>query len=82
MAIADERRREALAQVAESDARAHLILDTAHDAFIGMDADSRIVTWNAQAEKTFGWTREEAIGRNLAETIIPPAYPRSAHQRA
>ncbi len=78
VAIADERRREALAQVAASDARAHLILDTAHDAFVGMDADSIITTWNAQAEKTFGWTREEAIGRNLADTIIPPAY-REAH---
>ena len=78
VAIADERRREALSQVAQSDARAHLILDTAHDAFVGMDADSRIVSWNAQAEKTFGWTREEALGRNLAETIIPPAF-REAH---
>ena len=78
VAIADERRREALAQVAQSDARAHLILDTAHDAFIGMDADSHIVFWNAQAEHVFGWTREEALGRNLAETIIPPAY-RDAH---
>jgi PAS domain S-box-containing protein len=78
VAIADERRREALSLVAQSDARAHLILDTAHDAFVGMDADSRIVNWNAQAEKTFGWTREEALGRNLAETIIPLAY-REAH---
>ena len=78
VAIADERRREALSQVAQSDARAHLILDTAHDAFVGMDADSRIVTWNAQAEKTFGWSREEALGRNLAQTIIPPAF-REAH---
>jgi PAS domain S-box-containing protein len=66
--------------VAESDTRAHLILDTAHDAFVGMDADGRIVQWNAQAEKTFGWTRAEAIGRNLAETIIPPAF-REAHNR-
>ena len=80
VAIADERRREALSQVAQSDARAHLILDTAHDAFVGMDADSRIVSWNAQAEKTFGWTREEALGCNLAETIIPPAF-REAHKK-
>lgn len=69
VAIADEQRRQALSLVAESDTRAHLILDTAHDAFVGMDADGRIVQWNAQAEKTFGWTRAEAIGRNLAETI-------------
>ena len=67
VAIADERRREALREVAASDARAHLILNTAHDAFVGMDEDSTIVTWNAQAEQTFGWTQEEALGRNLAE---------------
>ena len=78
VAVADERRHEALARLAESDARGHLILDTAHDAFVGMDGEGRIVLWNAQAEQTFGWTRQEAVGRSLAETIIPPAF-RDAH---
>jgi PAS domain S-box-containing protein len=78
VAIADEKQSEALRRVAESDARAHLILDTAHDAFVGMDSTGAIVIWNAQAETTFGWSREEAVGRNLADTIIPPAY-REAH---
>jgi PAS domain S-box-containing protein len=78
VAIADEDRGEALARVAESEARAHLILDTAHDAFVGMDSAGAIVVWNAQAEQTFGWARDEALGRNLADTIIPPAY-REAH---
>jgi PAS domain S-box-containing protein len=80
VAIADERRREALARVAESDARARLILDTAHDAFVGMDSAGRIVSWNAQAQHTFGWTREEVLGRNLAETIIPLDF-REAHNK-
>src|SRR5688572_18848662 len=78
VAIADDHRREALARVAESDARAHLILDTAHDAFVGMDSHGVITAWNAQAQQTFGWTRDEVVGRNLADTIIPPAY-REAH---
>ena len=80
VAIADERQREALSQVAESDARAHLILDTAHDAFVGMNAAGQIVAWNAQAEQTFGWAREEVLGRGLADIVIPPAY-RAAHER-
>ena len=80
VAIADERRREALARLAESDAWAHLILDTAHDAFVGMDSAGTIVLWNAQAEQTFGWKRPEVVGRNLADTIIPLAY-REAHNR-
>jgi PAS domain S-box-containing protein len=78
VAIADQSRREALRRVAESEARAHLILDTAHDAFVGMDAAGTIVAWNAQAEVTFGWSRNEALGRNLAATLIPEAF-REAH---
>jgi PAS domain S-box-containing protein len=78
VAVADEERRRALARLAESEARANLIVDTAHDAFIGIDARGHIVHWNAQAASTFGWTRAEAIGRNVAETIIPPGY-RAAH---
>jgi len=78
VAIAEEERRIALARLAESEARARSIVDTAHDAFIGIDSASTIVAWNAQAERTFGWTRDEALGRNLTETIIPPAF-RDAH---
>jgi len=78
VALADEDLRAALARVAESEARARIIIDTAHDAFIGIDGAGRIVDWNEQAASTFGWTRAEAIGRNMAETIIPPAF-RAAH---
>ncbi len=78
VAIAEEERRTALASLADSEARARLIVDTAHDAFIGIDSGGRIASWNAQAERIFGWTREEAVGKNLAETIVPPAY-RDAH---
>jgi PAS domain S-box-containing protein len=78
VAIAEEERRNALARLAESEARARLIVDTAHDAFIGIDSSGAITAWNAQAEATFGWAREEALGRNLADTIIPAAF-RDAH---
>jgi PAS domain S-box-containing protein len=78
VAVADEDLRDALARLAESEARANIIVDTAHDAFIGIDPRGRIVNWNEQAAATFGWTRSEAVGRNLADTIIPPSY-RQAH---
>ncbi|MCA1657030.1 MAG: PAS domain S-box protein, partial [Actinobacteria bacterium] len=45
-----------------------------------MDAGGFIVDWNRQAELTFGWTREEAVGRVLSDTIIPPRH-REAHLR-
>jgi PAS domain S-box-containing protein len=57
----------------------HRVLETAHDAFVSMDATGRVVEWNRQAEGAFGWTRDEALGRCVADTIIPPEY-RSAHR--
>src|SRR5258705_5193758 len=60
-------------RLAESEARSQLIIETAPDAFIGFDLESRIVKWNAQATIIFGWTKEEALGSTLWKTIIPPA---------
>ena len=77
-AVADAERRQAIARLEESEARANLIVDTAHDAFVGIDRAGRIVEWNAQASATFGWTRAEALGRSLTETIIPPDF-RAGH---
>jgi PAS domain S-box-containing protein len=62
----------------QNEMRTRSIIDTANDAFVAIDAADVIKDWNPQAELTFGWTREEAMGRNLAETIIPPAH-REAH---
>ena len=56
------------------------VIDTAHEAFVSMDADGVITYWNPEAERIFGWSREEAIGRVLAETIIPQQY-RESHWR-
>jgi diguanylate cyclase (GGDEF)-like protein/PAS domain S-box-containing protein len=57
---------------------ARLILDSAHEAFISMDANGVIVEWNREAERTFGYSREEALGRDLASTIIPERF-RTSH---
>jgi PAS domain S-box-containing protein len=64
----------------ESEARTRLTVETALDAVIVMDADGRIREWNPQAEKVFGWTRAETVGRPLAETIVP-AQHRAAHEQ-
>lgn len=61
-----------------SEARFRLILDTTHEAFVAMDEKGNITDWNPQAEVTFGYSREEAIGRVLADTIVPQRY-RQAH---
>jgi PAS domain S-box-containing protein len=54
------------------------LLDASVEAFVSMDASGIITAWNAAAERTFGISREDAIGRRLADTIIPPQY-REAH---
>jgi PAS domain S-box-containing protein len=71
-------RRGAIKSLAESESLAHDILDTAHDAFVGIDQAGDIVSWNAKAAALFGWSREEVMGRPLHDVIIPPTY-RDAH---
>jgi two-component system sensor histidine kinase/response regulator len=63
-----------------SERRYHQILESALDAFVGMDSRGLITDWNAQAEATFGWLRSEAMGQMLSQTIIPGRY-RDAHER-
>ena len=63
-----------------SEERISLIVDTAFDAIVATDAGDCITAWNRQAENTFGWTLAEALGRNLAETIIAPQH-RDAHRQ-
>ena len=51
--------------------RTRAILDTALDAIIEINARGRITDWNQQAQTLFGWTRSDALGLALDETIIP-----------
>ena len=70
---------ERTAALTESEQMARGMIDTALDAFVQMDERGLIIEWNPQAEITFGWTRAEAIGKRVAELIIPPA-DRTAHE--
>ena len=62
--------RETPAAVAE--ARRVAMLESALDAIVTMDATGCIVDFNAAAERTFGYEREEVSGRRLSEVIVPP----------
>ena len=64
----------------QNEERTRLIVESALDAVVVMDATGRITDWNTQAEKTFGWSREQVVGIQLTETIVPPKY-REAHKR-
>jgi diguanylate cyclase (GGDEF)-like protein/PAS domain S-box-containing protein len=54
-----------------SEERLRAILTHAPDAYIAIDEAGRISEWNRQAEQTFGWTRDEAIGRSLTSLLVP-----------
>jgi PAS domain S-box-containing protein len=54
--------------------RIRLILQNAYDAFLAVGPDSRVTDWNAQAGKLFGWTEEEALGREAVELITAPEW--------
>jgi PAS domain S-box-containing protein len=45
------------------------ILDFAHDAIIVLDPYRQITYWNAGAERTYGWTAEEALGQVVQELL-------------
>ena len=55
-----------------------LLFDAALDAVVAMTPDGVVAAWNKQAETTFGWLENEAVGQTLASLVIPPGL-RDAH---
>jgi PAS domain S-box-containing protein len=72
-----ERRRgeEALAASQE---RFQAVTEAAVDAIVSADSSGRLLTWNSGAERLFGWTAEEMVGRPL--TVIIPERFRRLHE--
>ena len=56
------------------------IMETALDAVIVMKSDGVVADWNDRAVGVFGWSRDEAVGRIMADLIIPERY-REAHRK-
>jgi PAS domain S-box-containing protein len=73
--------------VIDSDASHHLsalleaMLASSLDAVVTVDADGRVLTFNPAAEAIFGYQADDALGRDVAELIIPPAL-RKRHYAA
>jgi PAS domain S-box-containing protein len=63
-----------LAEHRRDEANARAMLNASLSAVVGMDGDGRIVEWSRQAEATFGWSRDEAMGRPLVSLIVPERY--------
>ena len=56
----------------ENPAIAIELLDNSPDAMMALSPLGAVVYWNKGAEQTFGYSKDEAVGRQLAELIIPP----------
>ena len=47
------------------------IVNASHDAIMNVSPEAKIITWNPAAEKAYGYTAEEAIGKGI-ELFVPP----------
>jgi diguanylate cyclase (GGDEF)-like protein/PAS domain S-box-containing protein/excisionase family DNA binding protein len=77
--VTEQRRVEA--DLVRSEALTRGILDAALDAIVTIDRAGVVVEANPAAERVLGWTRDELVGRPLAETAVPPEA-RAAHTAA
>jgi PAS domain S-box-containing protein len=66
---------------AESIRRLSAYFEAALDCVVMADASGRVVEFNPAAERTFGYSRDEALGRAMAELIVPPSL-RERHTTA
>ncbi len=55
----------------ESEEHMRAVLTHAPDAYIAVDEAGAVSEWNRQAEQTFGWTRAQALGRDIGELLVP-----------
>ncbi|WP_344316592.1 sensor histidine kinase [Actinoplanes couchii] len=50
------------------------VLAVISEAYVAATVEGRVVQWNPAAEATFGWSREQAIGGDVARLIIPERH--------
>ena len=76
--IAERQRVEAALRASE--ARFRSIVSVAQDAIVMMDEKGCISFWNSSAERMFGYTAAEAVGRDLHQLLAPARYHEAFHR--
>ncbi len=72
--VSEEMHRQTAEQLGESRARLALIIDSSEDAIFAKTLDGTITAWNRGAERIYGYTPEEIVGKNVS-ILIPPDRP-------
>lgn len=62
------------ARAAAATGEAVFLTEVAHDAYVSVDEQGRVLEWNPEAEAVFGWLRQEVIGRPLSDLVVPPRH--------
>ncbi len=68
----------AQSEIQKSEALTRGIIDASLDAVVVIDDNGKVTDWSRQAEDLFGWSRDEALGEEMSDMIIPHSM-RSAH---
>lgn len=68
------RKRQSEESLRNSEEKTRLLMNASLDAIIWVDSHASILDCNPQAEKTFGWKKEEVLYHNLVEIIAPPHH--------
>ena len=68
------------AALGQSEARKAAILNSALDCILTIDHEGCITEFNPAAERTFGFNRNDVLGKELADVIVPPSL-REQHRR-
>lgn len=70
-------RERALRELSTRESHYRSLVDTAGSVIVGLAPDHTVIEWNREAERTFGWTRDEAIGKDYFEMVLP----KESHQQ-
>lgn len=71
------REKAAIDALQHNEQRTRMIIDRAYDAFVAIDREGNVIEWNLQAQKIFGYDRNEIMGKNLSDCIIPLEHRRT-----
>jgi PAS domain S-box-containing protein len=75
-----DQRKRAEEALRRTEARKAAILDSALDCIVSIDHEGCITEFNPAAERTFGYRRDDVVGKNLADVIVPVSL-RDQHRR-